>query len=268
MARKKSKRKKQTRKKKKSKNSLAIFNIIPKKTMLIALISALVISGIFFGCRQFFLNSNFFAVSKIEVNSGNGYSPTGIKPHLEKIYGGRNIFTVNLGQMETVIKKDFSGVRNCAVRKILPCILEVDIVTRESVAYIDYGKGVVVDAEGVVLGVGGKKKNLIMIKGIGLRWKTIRRGQKIEDKSLVEALMLVKEVRRKMRKDIRKMGYIDVSKLSNILLEIDGVQVKMGNGDFSRKISELKEIINDPNMRLEDINYIDLRFDDIVISPK
>jgi hypothetical protein len=71
-----------------------------------------------------------------------------------------------------------------------------------------------------------------------------------------------------MRENIKDVEYIDISGQNNILLGISGVTVKMGADDFSRKIDELKEILNDPNVNMRDINYIDLRFEDPVISLK
>ena len=41
-----------------------------------------------------------------------------------------------------------------------------------------------------------------------------------------------------------------------------------GERDFSEKVIKLRQILRDPNIDMKDINYIDLRFQDAVISPK
>jgi cell division septal protein FtsQ len=65
-----------------------------------------------------------------------------------------------------------------------------------------------------------------------------------------------------------KIGYLDVSDRDNIVINIYGAEIKMGQEDFTRKIYQMKNIMNDPKINMKDIKYIDLRFEDPVIAPK
>ena len=87
-------------------------------------------------------------------------------------------------------------------------------------------------------------------------------------RNTIRALVLLEGMRKKMSSEKKYIEYIDISDRNNILLGIHGVPIKMGADNFSRKIDDLKGILKDPDISMRDINYIDLRFDDAVISPK
>ena len=260
-----------TSKKKKIKDRAKKFlpgKIFSKKPILILCLCAGLSGGAFYGAWHFFLNSPFFAIKEIAVNRHSGYSFREGERKLKRLYIGRNIFTVDLKQVQMLIKKDFPQLKKVEVRRGLPEALEIDIVSREPAAVIDAGGGIVIDAEGVVLSVGEKAKGLVKIKGIGFFLNMPSRGEKITNRVLERVLVLLDGLRAKMRENIKDIEYIDVSGRNTILFGISGVTVKMGTDDFSGKIDELKEILNDPDVNMGDIKYIDLRFEDPVMSLK
>jgi len=126
----------------------------------------------------------------------------------------------------------------------------------------------VIDKDGMVLASGMKTKGLVKIKGLKFFWGAPSPGKKIKTRPVTKALLLLEVLREKDFAKRYDIEYIDVSDQNNILLNIDGVLVKMGNTDFPRKINRLNEILKDPRIDPKDINYIDLRFEDAVISPK
>ncbi len=202
------------------------------------------------------------------VNSEGKYHLKDAEKKIKDRYTGLNIFTVDLRQVAAGAVSDFPHLKKVDVRRILPDKLEVDLLVRTPVAVIDTGDGMVIDKEGMVLARGMETNGLVKIKGVTFFWGAPSPGEKIKTRPVAKALLLLEVLREKdfiKRYDIE---YIDVSDQNNILLNIDGVQVKMGNTDFPRKINRLNEMLKDPRMDLKDINYIDLRFEDAVISPK
>ena len=232
------------------------------------LISASLLAGAFFGMRHFFLNSGFFAVKEIVINKDRGYPFEAGERRLEKLYLGRNIFSVDLKQVEMLTEREFPRLRKVEVRRRLPDRLEIDIAGRSPAAVIDGRRTVIIDREGVVLDVGGSGRDLVKIKGINFFLTLPSRGEKVDNETLDKALVLLEGLRGKMGLGAKEIDYIDISDRKNIVLGVYGVQVKMGTGDFSRKIEDLKEITQDPGVKMGDIKYIDLRFEDAVISPK
>ena len=242
---------------------------VPGRKILIAVICIVLVGGIFYGARHFFLNSKFFEIKEIAVNKDRGYSFSSGENKLRRLYLGRNIFTVDLVQVQTLIKNDFPYLKKVEARRSLPEVLEINIVSREPAAVIDTGGGIVIDSDGVVLTIGEETKNLVKIKGISFFLNMPSRGESINNSSLDEALDLLGEINNKLHITSRKnIEYIDVSRRNNIVLGISGVPVKMGTRDFSEKVIKLRQILRDPKIDMKDINYIDLRFDDAVISPK
>jgi cell division septal protein FtsQ len=240
----------------------------PAKIVLTVLVLGVLIAGTGYGIWYFFLNSKFFAINEIIVNKDQGYSFRMEEKKLAKRYEGRNIFSVNMRQVQTLIKNDFPQLKKVEVRRNLPDTLEIDIVSREPIAVIESGGGIVIDSEGVVLNIGEEEKGLVKIKGISFFLNMPERGEKISNRALDRALLLLEVLRKKMSSEKKNIEYIDISDRNNLILGISGATVKMGSDDFFRKIEQLRSIINDPNVKMKDIRYIDLRFEDAVIAPK
>lgn len=231
-------------------------------------LGAAILSGAFLGGRHFFLNSRFFRIEDVVVNKDRGYSFRNEEQKIKKLYVGRNIFSVDLDQLQVLMKNDFPQLRDVEARRNLPNRLEIDIVTRKPVAVIDAGRGIVIDREGVVLAVGEGTGSLVKIKGLRFFLKTPKVGQCIRNEALDRAVVLLEGMRKKLGGKEKDIEYVDISDAKNLVLGISGVKVKMGTDDFSRKIDELREILDDPNMDFKDIKYIDLRFEGGVISPR
>ena len=238
------------------------------KFILIIFFFLVITAGAVFGVKYYFLNSPSFNVKKIAINKDKGYTFSAGERKLKRLYSGKNIFTVDLEQVKMIIKNDFPQLRKVEVTRRLPDTLEVDIVSREPVAYIASAGGVVLDAEGVVLSVGNVPSGLVKIKGISFFITRPSTGEKVGNKTLSTALVLLEGLKRKIRLRKGDLDYIDISDKNNIVISIQDVQVKMGIKDFSRKIDDLREIMRDPQINMRDIKYIDLRFDSPVISPR
>jgi len=240
--------------------------MFPRPVLTVILCTALT-AGIVYGLRCFFLGSRFFAIKEVSVTSDRGYAFTAGRKKLERLYLGRNIFSVDLDQTATLINNDFPQLKKVEVRRRLPEVLEVDIVSRRPAARLHSG-GVVIDREGVVLATGKKDDGLVTIRGLNFFLNVPSRGTKVRNASLEKALILLSGLNRKMpgRKD--SIEYIDISDKKNLILGISGVTVKMGADDLAGKIDALNDILTDPNIDTGDINYMDMRFDEPVISLK
>jgi len=222
--------------------------------------------GIFFGVRHFFYNSELFEIKEICVNLKSKYSFNDDLNKLNEFYMGRNIFTVDLKQIQVIMKKDFPQFKEIEIRRNFPNMLEFDIIPRVAVAVIDSVGGVVVDSDGIVLAVGENTEEIVMIKGINFFLKMPEKGDLIKNGALSRALLLLRGLSKKGDVDTKNIDFINVHDRNNIQLSISGVVVKVGKDNFVRKIDSLKEILNDPELNIKDLKYIDLRFEDAVLS--
>ena len=241
---------------------------MPPRPVLAVLVFILLGLGIAAGSRHYFLTSGAFNVEDIVINKPAGYAFSMGEDKLIRLYHGRNIFTLDLAQIETLIRNDHPQIRNVEVKRYLPNTLEVDIVSREPFAYLDTGGGMVIDREGMVLWSGNVPGGIIKIKGISFFLTRPPTGSRIDNPSLDKALVLIEGFRRKIRHRGDLVDHIDISDRNNIVVVIKGVEIRMGADELSRKLDGLKVILDDPQIKMEGIRYIDLRFEHPVISPR
>lgn len=236
------------------------------RIVLFAVLLFAIAGGTFLGIRHFFYSSKLFEIKEICVNVKSEHSFDENLNKLNEFYLGRNIFTVDLKQIQVITKEDFPQFKEIEIRRNFPNMLEFDIVPREPVAVIDSVGGVVVDSEGIVLAVGESTEGIVMIKGINFFLKMPEKGDRIKNGALNRALLLIRGLSKKGDVDTKNIDFINVHDRNNIQLSISGVVVKIGRDNFVRKIDSLKEILNDPELNIKDLKYIDLRFEDAVLS--
>ena len=257
-------------KRKKQQNSKNFLkNIFANKFTLMVLLYAAIAVGVFYGLWQFFHNDKFFTIDEIVVNEEGNYSLWDGGARLKELYVGRNIFDVNPKDLEIMIKQEAPQLKTVVVRRVMPNKLEMDITPRMPIAFIDSGhKDIIIDAEGVVLSQTGPAKDLPQVKGIRFFFSRPSVGERINNAILSRALMLLESLRQKGLSEAFPVKYVDVSDRNNIQLNIIGITVKMGSGGFPDNINRLKEILEDPKVDTSDIEYIDLRFEKAIISPR
>ncbi len=228
----------------------------------------LILGGIFFGIKYLFLSSEFFAIKEVSMSKQTDGSLAQEEAKLRKEFSGLNIFSVDLRMIKAKIMDRQPQLRKVEVLRVFPNKLEINIITRDGVAYVESGGGLVVDHEGSVVSKGEKNRGLVTLKGISFFLKAPGWGEKIENDTLMKALVLLDGLEKAGLVKKYKITSIDVTDRNNFVASCSGVGVKMGSDDFAWKISRLSEILRDPNIDLTDINYIDLRFENAVISPK
>lgn len=254
--------------KKRQTGSILPIAFFQKKAVLTGIACFILLLAFGFTVKHFMLNSKDFTIQKVVVNNVKGYTFDKDERIIQKRYLGRNIFTVDLKRAEILIKNDFPHFRRVEVRRILPDMLEVDVVSREPAAVIDVLGGVIIDDEGFVINVGETPEQLTKIRGVSFFFRSPAKGKTINNRNLGKALILMRGVDEMIPGIKGDIGYIDVSDKRNTLLSIRGVVIKMGPDNYLHKLEKLREIMQDPAMNINDMNYIDLRFEDVVISPK
>ncbi|MBU1083585.1 MAG: hypothetical protein KKG84_00695 [Candidatus Omnitrophica bacterium] len=257
--------------KKSKKNGMAsgLFEKVRRnRGVLFLVIGAALLIGMGSTAVRTVLSSGTFEIRKVTVNNIKGYSFNEDEGKIRERYLGRNIFSIDLKQTEGLIRNDFGHFKRVEVRRILPDTLYVEIISREPIAVIDSLGGVIIDREGFVLDIGNEPKNLTKIIGVNFIFKSPAKGSIISNRNLDKALVLLKAVDEIFSGTRTEVDSIDVSDSRNTTLSVKGVLIKMGADNFRSKLEKLREIIRDPDMDIVDMNYIDLRFDDAVLSPR
>ncbi|HNX90796.1 MAG TPA: FtsQ-type POTRA domain-containing protein, partial [Candidatus Omnitrophota bacterium] len=210
----------------------------------------------------------FFQVKQIIVEREKNVVFTGVEKRLSELYLGRNIFRVDLDQLAEYLTKNFPQFKKVEVRRIMPDRIEIYTIVRMPVAYIDSGKGIFIDKDGYVSSVGGDPKGLVKIKGIKSLVKISNPGDKVRIGAMEKVILLIEVLKEKDFTKKYSVESVDAADKNNLVLNVNGISVKMGNDNFAGKVSKLGEILNDPSIKPEEISYVDLRFEKAVISPR
>lgn len=219
-----------------------------------------------------FLNrSDYFKIRNIEVKGAQGAGFSVVSANLLKHYKNKNIFKVNIGNIAGELEPQYPDARDIFVKRALPDKLIVDFRFRKPAAILDDGQYHLVDREGVVL-VNmdpAKLKNLVVIRGVAER-QAGRAKKKNESRALTAALDLIDEIKRARFLDKYGVRAIDASDIKNLSFYLgdDGPVVIIGYENFRDRLNTLKDALKDPRIVLERINYIDIRFKDVAVSPK
>lgn len=239
------------------------------KIIFLFLFFITVFGGFFFGVRYFLLNSPFFEIKEVTIDRDWKYFSKENLKKLEHSYAGRNIFSIDLKTAQKLTEKEFPHLKKVELTRVFPGRLVFHITGREPIAAIETGTdNLIIDADGVVIAVVKDIEGLLKIKGVTFFLNRFSIGRKIESNIVKEAIVLAKDLQKVFGTNMKGIEYVDISDRRNILIGFHGVEVKIGTGGFARKIDMLEEIWKDPNMDMRKINYIDLRFEDAVISVK
>jgi len=111
-----------------------------------------------------------FAISTFRVESSERSSADDIYARLRSVYQGENIFSVNLYEIEHLVRMD-PWVQAAGVKRVLPNTIRVRVIERRpvAIAVID-GVAHLVDGSGYVIGpTGGHDDNLPILTGLSAR---------------------------------------------------------------------------------------------------
>ncbi len=87
----------------KDKKGVKLQDMLSKnKVLLAAIVSILLVVGIFYGTAYFILNNSFFSVREVVVKGEQGYISIKSEMDHQALFLGRNIFKVDLDVTESI----------------------------------------------------------------------------------------------------------------------------------------------------------------------
>ena len=237
-------------------------NLLMKRIFRVAVIFALITA-----MYLFFGNSLYFKLNNIEVIDKSHASMLNAG-ELLTTYKGRNIFGIDINSLSAQIKRDSPAIKNAIVKRMLPNKLEIDIIPRIPVAKIQSLRDFSVDRAGVVLPPDIKTGKLPLIRGFSM-WLRPKVGTRLENPKIQSAFLLLDALEESSTLSDYTVTAIDVSSYRNLSFYLEnGIEVKIGSEDFLDRLNRLKTTLAKPGLDKENIKYIDLRFEGVVIVPK
>lgn len=247
------------------------------KGILKFILWTLVLAGVGAGVVAFqymFADSDCFNVKGLDVrlyDENNVLRKAGFGDIGEKDVMGANIFLVDLNDFKDRIEAKHPELRDIVVRRALPNRLVVQARKRVPVAQIYGDRLYLIDKNGIFLTeTKTNGDDIPLISGLKASPKRPHLAQK---ENIDKALFLIRAVSENKKLSAYKIKKIDMADSRNISFflnahDAEKVEIKMGGGDFTKRLDVLATVLEQLGRDIERVKYIDLRFEDPIVGPR
>lgn len=216
------------------------------------------------------LHSDYFTVKNIEMMClADNKRIIGPKTILQ-LKKGVNIFQLDLKKCRTEIETAHPEIKDVKASKILPDRVSVFYHKRKPFCQVKSAKYYLVSKEAVVLPMPSNYayKDLPIVVGIYISESHLPKDRKITGPSMQKALQLIEQIEQTDFEKKYKIAEIDVYDESNPIIYLEnGIQIKVGERNFKDREPRLLEVLKDLKAKGLKPKAIDLRFEDIVVTP-
>ena len=227
----------------------------------------LIFAGAFF---YFFVFSSFFQIKKIIVTGEEKVSKENIKAVVEAdlqkkflVFPTKSIFLVNLNKVKEDILNKFPQVAEAEIHRGFPDSLDILLVERFGLAtWCQEGHCFSLDNEGIIFEETEAKENLPKI--IARENKTSILGEKVIEKDYLEKILRIQKFfQEELKLEIKE--FIAFSQRLNLRMA-EGFEIYFDpREDINWQLTKLNLVLKEkiPFERRKDLEYIELRFDDL-----
>ena len=181
---------------------------------------------------------------------------------------------MDLNDLKQRIEVSHPEFKDIVVRRLLPNKLIAEANLRRAIAQLRSDRYYFVDEEGVLLPevVNFPDPDLPIITGIGVNLARLQTSKfsDFEKQKLDKALGLITEMNAIEQLQERKLKSVDITDPGNLsfFLAEANVEIKIGNADFSNRLSTLVTLLDQLGSEIGSFKYIDLRFEDPIVGPR
>lgn len=235
--------------------------------LIIAVILIIIAKGI----TNILLNADYFTVKEVEMlgmEKRGAVAGPSLRLQLEE---GINIFKFNLKECQRKIEEAHPELKDIKVNRVLPDKIVVYFEKRIPVCQVKSSRYYLVSEDAVVLPnpENYARAELPIVSGIYISEKRLPKSRKLDSAVMDRALSLIKQIKQtKFGKKYRVAG-IDVYDGFNPIIHLEnGTQIKIGRHNFIEKEPALNKVFEDLESKGLRPKSIDLRFDDIIVTPR
>ncbi|MEE8360376.1 MAG: cell division protein FtsQ/DivIB [Candidatus Omnitrophota bacterium] len=199
------------------------------------------------------------------------------KPYTDKNYAGflslgrgENIVKFNTNAAGKTILMDNPELKSIQIVKEFPDTLELRVESRKPVAQVGDWSYYLIDDEGVTLTRVRDSIEDIFPIITGADWRFVHKvGYKDDSLRMNKGLSLLKAIGESGFLNEHTLTKLDISDYRNIAFYIeDGLEIKIGHSNFKKRLDQLKRTLASIVVDKDEIKYIDLRFDDVVLGTR
>ena len=236
------------------------------------LILAGVLLFLFMGMRNYCCSSDAFILNTINFTK-TSYLTRDLLIKESGITFGENVFSLDIERASKQIEK-MPRVKSAVIVRRLPDTLEFNIVERKEFAQIKVpmrNKFYLIDRDGMVLDpvLSEERDNLVTIETKFTNKSYLEPGKRFYSPAIEKAFQLIEVCSAENVLTNEKVSQISIDTGDNITLILsDGINIKLGANPSSclKKLESLDDVLSGA-MR-ESIEYIDLRFKDLIVRKK
>ncbi len=231
----------------------------------IALFSVtLIFVGGFF-VTQFLMASDLFRVDEVTVQ-GNRHLRSEQVAVLSDIEKGVNTFELDLDLIGRKIEEN-PWIQTAQVQRIFPRQVVIRVTERKPVAIINLGYLYYLDQRGEIFKVLGAADSLDYPVVTGFDYEKAQQHDSEYAHDLRQIVELLDDIRQRPQFDLKQVSEVHRDKTGDLTLFTlrGGVRVKLGRGDYKKKIDRLEKIYARLKPKLKILDYIDLNVDEKVI---
>ncbi|MFH1753651.1 MAG: cell division protein FtsQ/DivIB, partial [Candidatus Omnitrophota bacterium] len=199
------------------------------------------------------------------------------KPYTGKNYDG----LLSLGLGENIIKFDAKAagdniladnpeLKEIQIVKAFPDMVELRVESRSPIAQVGDWSFYLIDDEGVTLtGVRDSIEEAFPVIS-GADWRFVHKiGRRDDSVRMKNGLSLLKAISTSGFLNDHIMTKMDISDYRNLSFFIeDGLEIKIGHSNFEMRLEQLSKTLASIVVDKDEIKYIDLRFDDVVLGTR
>jgi cell division septal protein FtsQ len=226
--------------------------------------------GVLLGCvLAYAVNSPTFQLDEVRVNIGN-LTPGQAFDFCE-LKKGENLISLDLVNVQQVIKRKHPEYKEVLVRRVLPNRIDVELKRRTPLAQVAFSRFVPIDKDLVLLPDSSAVpfKNLTIIQGVKTPPENAFIGAPLKDGNTKKAVKLMDYIKRSNTLKNHFLTKVDISDPKNIFLIVDGdIEIRIGSSHLIERLKILEQTMKSIEFDRSRIRYIDLRFDDVVIGPR
>ncbi|MBN1957752.1 MAG: FtsQ-type POTRA domain-containing protein [Desulfuromonadales bacterium] len=226
--------------------------------------ASLIVVGGFF-CVQLMMASDLFRVAQVTVEGQQRLDQQQVVA-LSDIELGLNTFSLDLGLIGRKIEEN-PWVRKARVQRIFPRQVVISIVERNPVAIMNMGYLYYLDEAGEIFKVLDSKDKLDFPIITGFDYAKAQEHDEGYAQQLKRIVALLSDLQARPLFDINQVSEIHHEANGDLsLFTFDGsVKIKLGDGDYSRKLDRLERVYSQLQPQLKMLDYIDLNVNEKII---
>ena len=184
---------------------------------------------------------------------------------------GESLIRLDLVGVQEVIKRNHPEFKEVRVHRVLPDRVEILLKRRTPVAQVFFSRYVQIDKDRVLLPGSSAQafRNLTVIQGSPRPRGGLYVGSALNDEPTRKAMRLMEVIKRLNILKNHALTKMDITDPKNFSLFVDNsIEIKIGDDHFMERLKLLGQTLKNVPLDPAKIHYIDLRFDDVVISPR